>query len=127
MEFLSLLTKGQPQTGLLGDACDWFTMFIETKCDMSWATLLQPNLTGIDHTSQDILNRDYSPVYHVLIKSASYLKSSPELSLTSVVDDLVNEGLLHDVNDDTREHLWQAVFALIGWISRLICWQSVQI
>jgi hypothetical protein len=79
---------------------------------------MQAPLAGLDQPVDEPNNGEFALVYRILTKVTQQLSSAKDLSLSEVVDELVNDGLLREIGNE-RDELHQYAFVLIGWLSGL--------
>lgn len=103
---------------LLAKSTCWYCAYLQSKFKQHWH-LLAATLVGIDENSTVPRPGDLAVVYTFLLEIAKLLKSTPELALVTIVDELDNESLVKPQLDEERALPNQAVFAAIGWLSRL--------
>lgn len=109
------------RSGNLPLACDWYTSFLKSKIEESWATLFKPVLAQICCTNG-------KPCDACLEKSFLFLKTvvsvfpKRDVALVDIVDELYNSEVLREAESDTehdRSDANQLAFAAFGWISLL--------
>lgn len=82
--------------------------------------MLATTLIGLEDDSAGPEQGDLSVVYHFFHEIAKLLKSTAELALVTIVDELDNANLLKPQLDEERALPNQAVWAAVGWLSTLL-------
>lgn len=113
---IQFLVGDEVVKGLLAKSTRWYCAYLQSKFKQHWH-LLAATLVDIDGKSVTPKAGDLVAVYSFLLEIAKLLKSTPELALVTIVDELDNENLVKPQLDEERAVPNQAVFAAIGWLS----------
>ena len=113
---IHFLVAGASIKGILATACCWYSVFLQSKFKLHWH-ILAMSLDGLDDNSTAPSRGDLSVVYTFVHEIAKMLKSTANLALVTIVDELDNANLLKPQLDEERAIPNQAVWAAIGWIS----------
>jgi len=115
---IHFLVAGASIKGILATACCWYSVFLQSKFKLHWH-ILAMSLDGLDDNSTAPSRGDLSVVYTFVHEIAKMLKSTANLALVTIVDELDNANLLKPQLDEERAIPNQAVWAAIGWITML--------
>ena len=115
-EFLFALTGERFRPPTLEVACQWYTLFLESKIRESWVPLFQPVLINAHLASDTPSNKDLSWAFKMLTTMLAVLEKD-DLALIEVVDELYNVKILEEADPD-RSQASQLIFAALGWISK---------
>lgn len=112
-----MLTEGGKESRTLASAGIWYISYLKGKLEEYPEPLFQQ---GAALRNRRVPMSLTNALFVVLTFVAKQLSITNNLSLAQIVNELVNENIIHEdpLADDERAALFQFAFILIGWLCK---------